>query len=306
MRKEGIAVLWAGAELSDRGREVVAVTVSGKYSGPVTVLLGKKRGLRVLTRSYPCPLSTTSDVILEDIISLQYYIWYIWVNFEMCTFGSLNSIDCKDRSSKEPPCMANVIARKTGTVLNGHKKRFIVWTCATAKYNLRRLMMRSDHPTWETGTLPIWPPSSTPWPPPHPSCGQRQEVAGWQDGGDAADFTEKARARGDVGRPFDFSLSWHFSASIVPIIVLLVLWKIKNEWMPKSISKSIQRLTQGQTTFCLRWREEANSAYHRFLIQVAILVDLRFVRSDTRDCSRWFPSIEARPGPLFAGELLVD
>ena len=146
---------------------------------------------------------------------------------------------------------------------------------------------------------------STPRPPPHPSCGQRQEVAGWQDGGDAADFTEKARARGDVGRPFDFSLSWHFSASIVPIIVLLVLWKIKNEWMPKSISKSIQRLTQGQTTFCLRWREEANSAYHRFLIQVAILVDLRFVRSDPTDCSRWFPSIEARLRPLFPAHLLL-
>ena len=178
MRKQGIAVLWAGAELSDRGREVVAVTVSGKYSGPVTVPLGKKRGLRVLTRSYPCPLLTTSDVILEDIIGLQYYIWYIWVNFEMCTFGSLNSIDCKDRSSKEPPCMANVIARKTGTVLNGHKKRFIVWTCATAKYNLRRLMMRSDHPTWETGTLPIHSTASSPsilW-----TKARGCRVAGWR------------------------------------------------------------------------------------------------------------------------------
>ena len=38
----------------------------------------------------------------------------------------------------------------------------------------------------------------------------------------------------------------------------------------------------------LAWEDDtgANSAYHRFLIvQVAILVDLRFVRSDTRDCS---------------------
>ena len=32
------------------------------------------------------------------------------------------------------------------------EKRSIVWTCATAKYNLRLLMMRSDQPTRETGT----------------------------------------------------------------------------------------------------------------------------------------------------------
>ena len=81
--------------------------------------------------------------------------------------------------------MEEVTFRKAGTVLNGQEKRFIVWTCATAKYNLRLLMMRSDHPTWETGTprslqfllklsqiLPIH------------LVAQRQEVAGWQDDGD--------------------------------------------------------------------------------------------------------------------------
>ena len=53
----------------------------------------------------------------------------------------LSSGDPKKRFTKE-----DVTPRKAETVLNGQGKRFIVWTCATAKYNLRLLMMRSHHP----------------------------------------------------------------------------------------------------------------------------------------------------------------
>ena len=67
------------------------------------------------------------------------------------------------------------------------EKRSIVWTCATAKYNLRLLMMRSDQPTRETGTS-LSESSSSSWNVPHPLnrqvirlVGQRQEVAWWQD-----------------------------------------------------------------------------------------------------------------------------
>ena len=67
------------------------------------------------------------------------------------------------------------------------EKRSIVWTCATAKYNLRLLMMRSDQPTRETGTS-FSESSSSSWNVPHPLnrqvirlVGQRQEVAWWLD-----------------------------------------------------------------------------------------------------------------------------
>ena len=94
--------------------------------------------------------------------------------------------------SQHSPSLQPGTEQKTanvGDVSNSHEKRSFVWTCATAKYNLRLLMMRSDQPTRETGTsLKLSESSSSSCNVPHPLnrqvirlVGQRQEVAWWQD-----------------------------------------------------------------------------------------------------------------------------
>ena len=128
--------------------------------------------------------------------------------------------------------MEEEASRRAGTVLNGHEKRFIVWTCATAKYNLRLLMMRSDHPTWETGALGSLQFLLKLSHPPHPSCGTKAggfPMAGWRR---CADFTGKASTwcqGGGDGRPFYFS---PLDICPPPLCPSLLCRSVENwEWM---------------------------------------------------------------------------